>query len=80
MFSISQKDVKDFIPGFAMGMTRSIISHPFEIYKIKSQLSVTHKISMFEGIQYSVLASGFERGIQFFPCFLQGGYRGLCPL
>ena len=56
--------VKTFIPGFAMGMTRALFSHPFEILKIKSQLNVKTKVPLFKGLHYTLLSSGIERGIQ----------------
>lgn len=56
---------KSFIPGFMMGMTRALVSHPFEILKIKSQLNSRKKIPLFRGLHYSLLASGTERGVQF---------------
>ena len=56
----------NFLPGFFMGITRSIISHPFEIMKIKSQLKMNEKINLFRGIHYSIIASGLERGCQFY--------------
>ena len=56
---------KNFIPGFAMGTTRALISHPFEILKIKSQLNIKNNIPLYRGLHYSLLASGGERGIQF---------------
>ena len=59
-------DYLNFIPGFCMGVSRSIISHPFEILKIKSQLNINKKINLFKGIHYSIIASGLERGCQFY--------------
>lgn len=59
-------DLKDFLPGFSMGFVRAIISHPFEILKIKSQLN--HNTSfkgMFRGLKYSICSNAVERGIQF---------------
>ena len=56
---------KTFIPGFAMGTTRALVSHPFEILKIKSQLNIKKKVPLFRGLHYSLMASGLERGIQF---------------
>ena len=56
---------KNFLPGFCMGISRSIISHPFEILKIKSQLDVTKNVKLYKGIHYSIIATGIERGIQF---------------
>ena len=59
-------DLKEsFIPGFAMGLTRALVSHPFEILKIKSQLGITKAVPLLKGLHYSLLASGIERGIQF---------------
>jgi hypothetical protein len=55
----------NFLPGFFMGITRSIISHPFEILKIKSQLDINKNIKLYSGIHYSILATGIERGFQF---------------
>ena len=49
-----------------MGVTRSIISHPFEIMKIKTQLKVNKNINLFAGLHYSIIASGLERGTQFY--------------
>ena len=37
MIDINQ-EVKKFIPGFTMGITRAIISHPFEMMKLKTQM------------------------------------------
>jgi hypothetical protein len=54
------------IPGLFMGFSRSIISHPFEILKIKSQLNIRTKIKLYKGIHYSIISSGVERGIQFY--------------
>ena len=56
----------NFFPGCAMGITRSIVSHPFEILKIKSQLQINKNINLFKGLHYSIIASGVERGIQFY--------------
>ena len=61
----SEVTINTFIPGFAMGITRALVSHPFEILKIKSQLNIKNNSSLFKGVQYSLLASGIERGIQF---------------
>lgn len=57
--------IKTFVPGFSMGITRALVSHPFEILKIKSQLNLKKKVPLFKGLHYSLLASGIERGIQF---------------
>ena len=58
-------DFKNFLPGFCMGITRSIVSHPFEILKIKSQLNITNNIKLYKGLHYSIIATGIERGVQF---------------
>lgn len=57
----------DFIPGFTMGMTRAIISHPFEMMKLKSQINQNEKFykNLFKGLHYSVITNALERGIQF---------------
>lgn len=60
------EEIKKFLPGFMLGFTRSIVSHPFEILKIKSQLNNKNKINLLRGIQYSILSSGLERGLQFY--------------
>ena len=49
-----------------MGISRSIVSHPFEILKIRSQLTVHHEIPLFKGLPYSMFAIGFEKGVQFY--------------
>jgi len=60
-------NIYNFIPGFTMGMTRAIISHPFEMMKIKSQINQTEKFykNLFKGLHYSVLTNSLERGMQF---------------
>ena len=58
-------NLKKFLPGCCMGITRSIISHPFEILKIKSQLDITNNVKLYKGLHYSLIATGIERGIQF---------------
>ena len=62
------EEIRKFIPGFGMGLTRAAISHPFEILKIQSQLGkqiiIDRKI--FKGISYSLFANGIERGVQFY--------------
>lgn len=59
---------KNFIPGFSMGITRALVSHPFELLKINSQIGNTNKIGfhLFKGVHYSVITNGLERGVQFF--------------
>jgi len=58
-------EINEIIPGFAMGFTRSFISHPFEILKIRSQLNVVNPGSLFKGLHYSLISGGIEKGIQF---------------
>jgi hypothetical protein len=61
-------DIKKFIPGFAMGSTRAIISHPFEMLKLKTQMNITSNFyqGLFKGIHLSVGSNALERGIQFY--------------
>lgn len=57
---------KDFIPGFMMGVTRAIISHPFEVLKLKTQISYPTTYSgLFKGVHYSIGSNALERSIQF---------------
>jgi hypothetical protein len=61
-------NIKNFIPGFTMGIVRAIISHPFEILKLKSQMNITKNNfykNLFKGLHLSVLSNSIERGIQF---------------
>ena len=64
---MNNQDLKKIVPGFTMGIARAIISHPFEIMKIKSQIG--HKgafyKNLFKGVHYSILTVSLERGIQF---------------
>ena len=64
---MNKEDFKNIIPGFTMGITRAIISHPFEMLKIKSQLNITTLFykNLFKGIHYSIITNAVERGIQF---------------
>lgn len=61
------EDYKKIIPGFMMGFVRAVISHPFEIMKLKSQINykgIFYK-DLFRGIHYSIITNALERGIQF---------------
>lgn len=62
------KELNHFIPGFTMGFVRSIISHPFEMLKLKTQMNIKDNIfkNLFKGIHLSILTNSFERGIQFY--------------
>ena len=62
------KELNNFIPGFSMGFIRSIISHPFEMLKLKTQMNIKENIfkNLFKGIHLSILTNSFERGIQFY--------------
>ena len=66
--SSSEKEIKKFIPGFTMGITRAIISHPFEMLKLQSQMNMEIKIdkNLFKGIHLSIGSNALERGIQFY--------------
>jgi hypothetical protein len=69
MFSEEQKKkYNNFIPGFTMGFVRSIISHPFEMLKLKTQMNINSNLfkNLFKGLYLSVLSNSFERGIQFY--------------
>jgi hypothetical protein len=69
MFSEKQEEnLKKFIPGFTMGFVRSIISHPFEMLKLKTQMNITTNLykNLFNGLHLSILSNSFERGLQFF--------------
>ena len=45
MFSEEQKKkYNNFIPGFTMGFIRSIISHPFEMLKLKTQMNINSNL------------------------------------
>ena len=50
-----------------MGVVRAIISHPFEIMKIKSQINQNEYFykNLFQGLKYSIFSNALERGIQF---------------
>ena len=61
-------ELKKFIPGFTMGIVRSIISHPFEMLKLKTQMGQNTNIfkNLFSGLHLSILSTSIERGIQFY--------------
>jgi hypothetical protein len=64
---MKKEELQNIVPGFTMGIVRAIISHPFEILKMKSQINqynYSHK-NIFKGIQYSIISNALERGIQF---------------
>jgi hypothetical protein len=63
-----KEEFNKFIPGFTMGITRAIISHPFEMLKLKSQMNIKDNFykNLFQGIHLSILSNSFERGIQFY--------------
>ena len=64
---MNKEDFKKIIPGFSMGIVRAIISHPFEMMKIKSQINYKTNFysNLFKGLHYSILTNALERGIQF---------------
>jgi hypothetical protein len=62
------QELKLFAPGFFMGVIRSIISHPFEMMKLKAQMGIQenfHK-NLFKGLHLSIITNSLERGIQFY--------------
>ena len=65
---MTEKEIKKFIPGFTMGFVRSIISHPFEMLKLKTQMNINDNLfkNLFKGLHLSILSNSFERGIQFY--------------
>jgi hypothetical protein len=65
---MTEKEIKKFIPGFKMGFVRSIISHPFEMLKLKTQMNINNNLfkNLFKGLHLSILSNSFERGIQFY--------------
>ena len=64
---MNAEDMKKMIPGFTMGIVRAVISHPFEMMKIKSQINQKQDFykNLFKGMHYSVITNALERGIQF---------------
>jgi hypothetical protein len=63
-----KEEFNKFIPGFTMGITRAIISHPFEMLKLKSQMNIKDNFykNLFQGVHLSILSNSLERGIQFY--------------
>ena len=63
-----KEEFNKFIPGFSMGVTRAIISHPFEMLKLKSQMNIKDNFykGLFKGLHLSILSNSIERGIQFY--------------
>ena len=51
-----------------MGIVSSVISHPFEMLKLKSQMNIHQNLfkNLFSGLHLSILSNSFERGIQFY--------------
>ena len=69
MFSDHQKkEFYKFVPGFTMGFVRSIISHPFEMLKLQSQmgLKLHYNTALYKGVHLSIMSNSLERGIQFY--------------
>ena len=64
---MENKYFKNIIPVFTMGFVRSIISHPFEILKLKTQINENKFLykDLFKGLHYSIISNSIERGIQF---------------
>jgi hypothetical protein len=65
--NLNKDDLRKIIPGFSMGIVRAIISHPFEMMKLKSQINQKENFykNLFKGVQYSIITNALERGIQF---------------
>jgi hypothetical protein len=63
-----KEEFNKFIPGFTMGITRAIVSHPFEMLKLKSQMNIRDNFykNLFQGVHLSILSNSIERGIQFY--------------
>jgi len=61
------ENIKQIVPGFSMGIVRSVISHPFEMMKLKSQINYKGYFykNLFKGLHYSIITNSCERGIQF---------------
>lgn len=65
---MNKENLNNFLPGFTMGIVRAIISHPFEMLKLKAQTTEKNKFfykNLFKGVHYSVISNSIERGIQF---------------
>lgn len=65
---INKEEINKFIPGFVMGFIRSIISHPFEIMKLRSQMNIQKNFynNLSKGLHLSIISNSLERGIQFY--------------
>jgi len=65
---LNKEEINKFIPGFAMGFVRSIISHPFEIMKLKTQMNIHANFynNLTKGLHLSIISNSLERGIQFY--------------
>ena len=65
---LNNEEINKFIPGFAMGFVRSIISHPFELMKLKSQMNIQKNFysNLSKGLHLSIISNSLERGIQFY--------------
>ena len=50
--NINKDDLKKIIPGFSMGIVRAIISHPFEMMKLKSQIN--YKMQNLTSLKYLI--------------------------
>ena len=61
-------DINKFIPGFAMGVVRATISHPFEMLKLKTQMNINTNFysGLYKGVHLSIISNSIERGFQFY--------------
>ena len=57
-----KEEFNKFIPGFSMGVTIAIISHPFEMLKLKSQMNITDNFykGLFKGLHLSILSNSYS--------------------
>lgn len=64
---MNSDDYKKIIPGFIMGSVRAIITYPFEMMKIKTQINQKNKFykNLFKGLHYSIIGNSLEKGLQF---------------
>ena len=57
--------LKNYTPGFVMGLSRGFMSHMFEIKKINSQLQYNGEYKMFKNLHLTLIKSTVERTVQF---------------
>lgn len=57
--------LRNYTPGFFMGLSRGFMSHVFEIKKINSQLQYNGEYKMFKNLHLTLIKSTVERTVQF---------------